>query len=149
MVRWAAGTVLLLLLAFRGFVAYSNWEFNARFPLCEIIAGDIHKCSVLSAGDRVETVFVSGAVESMPDHAFVQSLERGVTAGTVVVAVNPCGARPVIYALEGLVQIDTTNAAFDAEVLNGYYAPTRDSVNARRDSILSSTPPECLIRAEA
>ena len=147
-VPWLVGALLLLLVAFSGYVSYSDRQYEASFPRCEVVAGDIHKCSVLADGDRVETVFVSGTVASMPDRAFVRSLERGFTAGPAAVAVNPCGARPVIYVLDGLVEIDTTGAAFDAEVLNGYHAPTRDSVEARRDSILAATPPECLVRSE-
>ena len=148
-VPWVAGALLLVLLAFTGYVSYSDRQHRASFPRCELVAGDIHKCSVLTDGDRVETVFVSGTVSSMPDRAFVRSLERGLTAGPAVVAVDPCGARPVIYVLDGLMEIDTTGAAFDAEMLSGYHAPTRDSVEARRDSILAATTPECLIRSEA
>ena len=99
--------------------------------------------------DRVETVFVSGTVDAVPPHAFVRSLERGISAGPAVVAVNACGARPVIYVLEGLMEVDTVGAAFDAEDLSGRYTPTQDAVRARRDSLIAHTPSACLVRADA
>ena len=130
------------------FLASIGCQRSPRVPHCEPVAGGINKCVVYGENNRVETVFVSDTVDAMPDRAYVRSLERGITGGPFIIAVNPCGDRDVIYVLQGLGEIDTTRASFDAEMLNGAYAPTRDSVRQRRDSLIANTPSECFIRVE-
>ena len=120
---------------------------------CERITDQVYRCVTNDVErGRVDVIYASQRHRNTPAQDRVKSLERGITGGPSVVAVDSCGTRDRLYIVAGMFDIEASSSPFDVVDVSGThvvgaYGMDQDIARVRRDSLRASSS-DCLVWSE-